>query len=136
MNMTYRNLRIFWSILLVLSLIYLGLNWGVLWQQAAEQQTGGDEAKPGFQQDNVKPWDLDEVEKDPERLLNIGLAIVSARVSGGGFLVTTYSAMRDEKRKAARHQLDMENLKRDIEQKELEIEKLRKGRGQHLKLET
>ncbi len=129
MNQTHRNLRIFWGIMLVLSLIYWGLNWGVLWQQAAEQQTGSLEAKPGFNRDDVKPWDIDESEKDPERLLNIFIGIASAIVSGGGFLVTTYSAMRDEKRKAARHQLDMESLKRDIEQKELEIEKLRKEIG-------
>lgn len=134
MNQTNRNLRIFWSIILVLSLLYLGLNWGVLWQQAAEQQaaeqqTSSSEVKPGFSRDDVKPWDIDEAEKDPDRLLNIFVAVASAIVSGGGFLVTTYAAMRDEKRKETRHQLELKNLRRDIEQKELEIEKLRKEIG-------
>ena len=129
MNQTNRNLRIFWGIILMLSLLYLGLNWGVLWQQAAEQQTSSSEVKPGFSRDDVKPWDIDEAEKDPDRLLNIFVAVASAIVSGGGFLVTTYAAMRDEKRKETRHQLELKNLRRDIEQKELEIEKLRKEIG-------
>ena len=58
------------------------------------------------------------------------LAIVTAVASGGGFIATTYFAIREDRRDVALHDLQIESLKREIAHKDLEIARLRQEQEQ------
>ena len=56
--------------------------------------------------------------------LPIILSLITAVVSAGGFIFSTLFAYREDKRATQLHSLELERLKRELRQKELEIEGL------------
>ena len=117
MSGKYSKLLIFWGVLFVLSLLFIFTDLGTSFQSGTDPTNGLD--KPTV--------DPEEVEKPDETAFNWGmvLAVVTAVASGGGFIATTYFAVREDRRDVAMHQLQIESLKREIEHKDLEIAKLR-----------
>ena len=117
MSGKYSKLLIFWGVLFVLSLLFIFTGLGTSFQSGTDPTNGLD--KPTV--------DPEEVEKPDETAFNWGmvLAVVTAVASGGGFIATTYFAVREDRRDVAMHQLQIESLKREIEHKDLEIAKLR-----------
>ena len=86
----------------------------------------GSEGSNGLDKPTVDPEGPDEPE---EVSFNTGmiLAVVTAVASGGGFIATTYFAIRDDRRRSAIHQLQIDSLKKEIEHKDLEISRLRQA---------
>jgi hypothetical protein len=117
MSTKYSKLQVFWGVVFVVSLLFIftGLGTSLI--------TGTGESS-GLDRPTVEP---EEPGKPQENGVNIGmvLAIVSAVASAGGFIVTTYFAVRDDRREAAMHQLQIDALKKEIEHKDLEIARLR-----------
>jgi hypothetical protein len=122
MSGKYSKLLIFWGVLFVLSLLFIFTGLGPSFQSGMDPTSGLD--KPTV--------DPEEVEKPDETAFNWGmvLAVVTAVASGGGFIATTYFAIREDRRDASLHQLQIQSLKREIEHKDLEIAKLRQEREQ------
>ena len=126
MSGKYRKLLLFWGILFALSAFLIVFNLGRL-----QQQEGG-EGGPGtgFPETPEEGGDgsgaLPPGPEEGEPPLNMILAIITAVASGGGFIVTTLFALREDRRESALYDLEVENLKKEIEQKELEIAKLRR----------
>ena len=122
MSGKYAKLLIFWGVLFVLSLFFIFTGLGTSFQSGTDPTNGLD--KP--------PVGPEEVGKPAETGFNWGmvLAVVTAAASGGGFIATTYFAIRGDRRDAAVHQLQIESLKREIEHKDLEIAKFRQEREQ------
>lgn len=120
MSGKYAKLIIFWGVLFVLSLLFIFTGLGASLQS-------GMEGSDGFDKPNVDPEGGDKPE---EAGFNLGmvLAVVTAVASGGGFVVTTYFAVREDRREADLHQLQIESLKREIAHKDLEIARLRQER--------
>ena len=117
MSGKYSKLLIFWGVLFVLSLLFIFTGLGTSFQS-------GKEPTNGLNKPTVDP---EEGEKLAETAFNWGmvLAVVTTIASGGGFIATTYFAVREDRRDVAMHQLQIESLKREIEHKDLEIAKLR-----------
>lgn len=114
----YAKLLLFFGVLFVLSVSFMaaGLRgWPV----------GGVGGDNGFEIPNVDPEDI---LKPEEGTLNLSmvLAVVTAVASGGGFLATTYFALRNDRRQAAIHRLQIHSLVKEIEHKDLEIKQLRR----------
>jgi len=122
MSGKYSKLLIFWGVLFVLSLLFIFTGLGPSFQSAAESSNG-------FDKPTVGP---DEGEVPEETAFNWGmvLAVVTAVASGGGFIATTYFAIREDRRDAAIHQLQIESLQKEIEHKDLEIARLRQEQEQ------
>ena len=122
MSGKYAKLLIFWGVLFVLSLFFILTGLGTSFQSGMDSTNELDKppAGPG------------EVDRPAETAFNWGmvLAVVTAVASGGGFIATTYFAIREDRRDAAVHQLQIESLKREIEHKDLEIAKLRQEKEQ------
>lgn len=62
--------------------------------------------------------------ESPTTSLPIILSVVTALVSAGGFLFSTIFAYREDKRATQLHSLEIERLKRELQEKELAIERL------------
>lgn len=122
MSGKYSKLLIFWGVLFVLSLFFIFTGLGPSQPSAAD---GSNE----LHRPNVDP---EEGDKPQESAANWGmvLAVVTAVASGGGFIATTYFAIREDRRDAAIHQLQIKSLKKEIEHKDLEIARLRRERKQ------
>ena len=122
MSGKYSKLLIFWGVLFVLSLLFIFTGLDTSFQR-------GMDASSGLDKPTVDP---EEGEKPAETGFNWGmaLAVVTTIASGGGFIATTYFAVREDRRDVAMHQLQIESLKREIEHKDLEIAKLRQEREQ------
>jgi hypothetical protein len=122
MSGKYSKLLIFWGVLFILSLFFIFIGLGASLQSGPEGSEGLD--KP--------PVSPEEGEKPEETVFNWGLvlAVVTTIASGGGFIATTYFAIREDRRDAALHQLQIDSLKKEIEHKELEIAKLSQEREQ------
>ena len=121
MSGKYSKLLIFWGVLFVLSLLFIFTGLGTSFQSGTDPTNGLD--KPTV--------DPEEGEKPAETAFNWGmaLAVITTIASGGGFIATTYFAIREDRRDAALHQLQIDSLKKEIEHKDLEIAKLRQERG-------
>lgn len=123
-----RTLLLFWAVLLLVSLLILivGL------RQASQALSIGvppltlpmqpDDAAEGTLPDgggeggaNNASWML-------------GLSVVSAAVSAAGFVVTTFFALRTDRRETALHDLQVANLRAEIARQALEIERLQRNR--------
>lgn len=122
---TYRILLVFWGVLLILSLGSVTLNvWTVV------------EVGPPPPIDPGVPTDTDNgeppviVPEDSTEGLSLTLSLISAVAAAGGFIVTTVFALREDRRDSATHALEVENLRKEIEQKKLEIARLRREQGQ------
>lgn len=117
MSGKYAKLLVFWGVLFVLSLFFIFTGLGTSLRSGMDSSDGLD--KP-----TVDPEGPDRPE---EEAFNLGmvLAVITAVASGGGFIATTYFAIRDDRREAALHQLQIESLKKEIEHKDLEISRLR-----------
>lgn len=122
MSGKYSKLLVFWGVLFVLSLLFLFTGLGASLRTASDGLIELD--KP-----NVDP---EEIEKPVETAFDWGwlLALVATVASAGGFVATTYFAIREDRRDSALHQLQIDSLKREIEHKDLEIAKLRRDRKQ------
>ena len=122
MSRKYSKLLLFWGVLFVLSLLFIFTGLGTSFQSGTDSTNGLD--KP-----TVDPG---EGEKPVETAFNWGmvLAVVTTIASGGGFIATTYFAIRDDRRDAELHQLQIDSLMKEIEYKDLEIAKLRQEREQ------
>ena len=115
MSGKYAKLLIFWGVLFVLSLFFIFTGLGTSFQSGSDPTHELDKPPVGPE------------EKPAETAFNWGmvLAVVTAVASGGGFIATTYFAVREDRRDTDLHQLQIESLKREIEHKDLEIAKLR-----------
>ena len=56
--------------------------------------------------------------------LPVILSLITAAVSTGGFIFSTIFAYREDRRATQLHELEMKSLKRELRQKELDIERL------------
>jgi hypothetical protein len=122
MSGKYSKLLIFWGVIFFLSLFFIITGPGASFQDGMDNSNGID--KPTV--------DPEEGDKPEETAFNWGmlLAMVTTVASAGGFIATTYFAIREDRRDTAMHQLQIANLKREIERKDLEISKLRQEREQ------
>ncbi len=105
MSGKYSKLLLFWSLLFIVSVLIAIIAWN-----RADFSFDGRPPEPG----------------EAEISLNIILGVISAITSAGGFIVTTYFALREDRRDKSMHDLQIEKLKREIEEKDLELERLRK----------
>lgn len=121
MTAKYTKLRLFLGLIFLLSLAYISS--GVAGSQANWLESEGGLGKPGFE--------FDDILRPEEGSLNVSmaLAVITAVASGGGFIATTYFAMRDDRRQVAIHQLQIDSLKKEIVHKDLEIRQLRRELG-------
>lgn len=117
MSLRYAKLLIFWGVIFIVSLFLIFTGFG---NDFPLGSTGSDQS-PLVPEEGEAP-------DDEGSNWNLILAVVTAVTSGAGFVVTTIFALRDDRRESALHQLEIENLKREIEHKDLEIEKLRQDR--------
>lgn len=135
MSNRLRILRLFWILIFALSLAIIALNWNGFSQ--IEESPSTDGAPSGLPGDTstTEPGETDgefeSVEfRDPNRALNLFLATITAAASVGGFLVTTFFSMRDDRRAGALHALELRNLQQELKQRELEIERLKQENAQ------
>lgn len=120
MSGNYRKLLVFWGALFTLSMLFIFTSLGpMVFSEAGESD--------GLDQPNVSPESPNRPEESGFNL-GMALAVITAVASGGGFIATTYFAMRADRREAALHQLQIESLKKEIEHKDLEISRLRRER--------
>lgn len=105
MSGKYSKILLFWSLFFIVSVLIVIFGWN-----RADYALDGRPPEP----------------EDTQISLNIVLGVVSAVTSAGGFIVTTYFALREDKRDKSMHDLQIEKLKRDIEEKDLELARLRK----------
>ncbi|MEM7112639.1 MAG: hypothetical protein AAF614_09400 [Chloroflexota bacterium] len=72
---------------------------------------------------------LDDEDRQPikEGEVDYGtvISVITAVITGLGFIFTTFFAFREDRRATELHRLEIENAKRELAQKELEIEELR-----------
>lgn len=123
-----RTLLLFWAVLLLVSLLILivglrqashALSIGVPPLTLPMQpEDAGEGTPPDGGTDSGEanaPWML-------------GLSVVTAVVSAAGFVATTFFALRTDRRETALHELQLANLRAEIERQALEIERLRRNR--------
>jgi len=118
MSLRYVKLLVFWGVVFVLSLVFIFTGLDTPFSSESESSPGSD--KP-----ITDPEGGDKPE-DTGPSWNIILGVVTAVTSGAGFMATTIFALRDDRRDATLHELQIKNLKKEIEQKDLEIENLRR----------
>jgi len=120
MSGKYAKQLIFWGVLFVLSLYLIFTGLGPSNQNEIGELENLD--KPTVNpEDPGSPWVVG---------FNWGmaLAVLTAVASGGGFVATTFFALREDRRDAALHELQVETLKREITHKDLEIARLKRER--------
>lgn len=122
MSGKYSKLLVFWGVLFALSLFFIFTGLGTTSRTESAPSNGLD--KP-----TIGP-EGGELVAEADSNWNMVLAIVTAVASGGGFIATTYFAIREDRRDTALHDLQIETLKREIAHKELEIAKLRQEQEQ------
>jgi len=120
MSGKYAKQFLFWGVLFVLSLYFIFIGLG-----------------PSIQNEIGELENLDKPTVNPEDTgwprvagfnWGMALAVLTAVASGGGFVATTFFALREDRRDAALHELQVETLKREITHKDLEIARLKRGR--------
>ncbi len=113
MSLRYVKLLILWGVVFVISLFFIFSGFGDFFQSSSESLNGSDKPAIGPEGEDAGPnW-------------NLILGVVTAVTSGAGFITTTFFALREDRRETAVHDLQVKNLKKEIEQKDLEINKLR-----------
>ena len=120
MSGKYSKLLVFWGVLFVLSLLFIFTGLGTMSRTGSGSSTGLD--KPTTAPEGG------ELVAEEDFNWSLVLAIVTAVASGGGFIATTYFAIREDRRDAALHDLQIETLKLEIAHKDLEIAKLKQER--------
>ena len=119
---------VIWGVLLVLSLLFLALNIKGLLEQRVlvspnalpdvDTPAGSDGPGEGVV---VVPVDRGET-------VSLVLSVITTAATAAGFIATTVFALRQDRRETGLYQLQIENLRRDIAQKDLEIERLQQAR--------
>jgi len=114
-------LLVFWGILLLVSLLALALGL----QRASRpievslppllQPEAGEDGGPAAGGDEGAAQ---------EASWTLALSVFTAVISAAGFIGTTFFALRSDRRQAALHDLQVANLRAEIERQELEIERL------------
>ncbi|MCA9920051.1 MAG: hypothetical protein KC423_17435 [Anaerolineales bacterium] len=66
------------------------------------------------------------IEEEPGVDLGTVLSVITAVISGLGFVFTTFFAYREDRRAAALHQIQLVNAQKEVARKDLEIEELRR----------
>jgi|GEM_PF-6049387 len=141
MSNRYRKLSFFWMVLLAFSLVFMALNWrGLGWIEPGRPSENGD---PGAPPGNVIPTEPGVTDpplgvidgQDPARTFNLFVGLLTAVTSTGGLFVTTFFALRDDRRSSARHALELRKLEQELTQRELEIERLRRENAAQSKVE-
>ena len=117
MSMRYAKFLIFWGVVFVISLFFIFTGFG-------NNFSGFPESSIGLDKPPVNPEGEEGQEEEPN--WNIILGVVTAVISGAGFMATTIFALREDRRDTALYDLQIKNLQKEIEQKNLEIEKLRR----------
>lgn len=117
------KLLLLWGALFAFSLLFLLLNVGLL------RRTEGILVFPPLDQPSGEPGEEEPPPEGAYRAWSIVLGVVAAVTSAGGFIATTFFALREDRRESALHELQLEKLKREIEQKDLEIAELRREQG-------
>lgn len=120
----YQALLWFWGILLLAALLVLSIGaWQ--WSQSAGFTSGPLPIQPETGEDGDPKPGIEVGEPDAPWML--GLSIVTAVISAAGFMGTTFFALRTDRRQAALHELQLANLRAEIELQALEIERLRRA---------
>lgn len=141
MTNRYLQLSFFWMVLLALALVFMALNWnGLGWPAAERPSENGD---PGGTPGNGLPTDPGVTDpppgtiggQDPARAFNLFVGLLTAVTSTGGLFVTTFFALRDDRRASARHALELRKLEQELTQRELEIERLKQENAARSKVE-
>jgi hypothetical protein len=114
MSGKYTKLLLFWVILFGIALAIIFISW----QNASNASAGIN--LPGIADPGQGTGD------DNAGALNLVLGVITALTSAGGFIVTTLFALREDRRDAAMHKFQIERLKREIEQKDLELDQMRR----------
>lgn len=123
MSLRYARLMIFWGVLFVTALLLLFTGFGSTFSSEAETSNGLDGP-------TTSPDGGDKPEETGANW-NIILGVVTAVTSGAGFIATTFFALREDRRDTALNELQIKNLERDIEQKNLEIDRLRQDQERY-----
>lgn len=114
MSGKYAKLLLFWGILFGIA---VGITL-ISWQSLA---SSGDGRPPGI----IEPPPEEGEGEGGTGSINLILGVLTALTSAGGFIVTTIFALREDRRDSTMHQLQIEQLKREIEQKDLELDEMR-----------
>lgn len=119
---------IIWGVLLIASLLFLSLTISDLLEQRVL-------VPPNALPDMDSPADSDGsgagvvvVPVDPGETLRLVLSVITTIATAGGFVATTIFALRQDRRESGLYRLQLENLKREITQKDLEIARLQQAR--------
>lgn len=112
MSGKYYKILLFWTAIFAVSSAIVFISWNRV-----------DSAYDGRPPSITDP---DEGEPENGQNLSIVLGVVSALISASGFIVTTYFALREDRRDNTMHNLQIKKLQREIEEKELELDRLRK----------
>jgi hypothetical protein len=126
MSGKYAKLLIFWGALFAVSVVFIFTSL----RQPLRVESGG---STGINRPNSAGDPLTEP-GEQQLGLSMTLALVTAVASGGGFIFTTIFAIRDDRRQTAIHQLRMASLQKEIEHKDLQIDRLRRERKKELPL--
>ena len=122
MSGKYSKLLLFWAVLFLLSLFFIFTGLGTPSRTESGPSSGLD--KPTTDPEGG------ELVEEADFNWSLVLAVVTAVASGGGFIATTYFAIREDRRDATLHDLQIETLKREIAHKDLEIARLRQEQEQ------
>ena len=117
MSGRYKTLLVFWTILFLFSSAVIFINMRAL--------QGSDWSAIAPETPDSKPEEGEPAGSSPP-LWSTVLAVVTAIASGGGFIVTTIFALRNDRRESTLYQLQIENLQKEIEHKDLEIKRMRR----------
>jgi hypothetical protein len=117
------KLLVFWAVLFVLSLFFI---FGSL-----DTSPYTISFPPIDSQEPTGEPESGELVEEADFNWSLAVAIVTAVASAGGFIATTLFALREDRREAAMHNLQIESLKREIAHKDLEIARLWQQQRQH-----
>lgn len=130
MSSKYQRLLVFWGVIFVLSLLFMATNWRVFRSGDTADPpaipTDGPDSGEGTDDGDGEVPPVIDIPDETERAINLLLSVATAVVSASGFIVTTIYAKREDQRETEMHSLEVAKLRKEIEQKELEIERLRK----------
>ncbi len=112
MSGKFAKILVIWVVLFGVSLAVVFLGWN-------QMRSMGEGTPPII-------TDPEQDLSDNNGTFNLALGIVSALTSAAGFIVTTFFALREDSRNSAMHSLEIKKMQQDIEEKQLEIERLRR----------
>jgi hypothetical protein len=121
MSRRYRWLLLFWGALFLLSLLLTLAGLVTVRPFAGDVIDLGTQPPPNGEVDPQAP--------DPassNAWLSLALAVVTTIASAGGFVITTVFGLREDRRETALHDLQLQQLRNEIERQQLEIERLKR----------